>query len=779
MSELKSAKENREDYAKKREEILSLLRNAADYYNAAKGEEAKAEAFEKLAQDLENGEFSIVVVGEFSAGKSTLLNALMGERILPSFTNETTATVNFLRHSEKAENGEAGRVYYYDGRQVPLENATLETIDQFVSTKGDDVAQKVQHLDLYLDSDFLKDGVTLVDSPGLNGVADGHREITEAQILRSHASIFVFNSDHPGSKTDFEFLYDLQKKVKTIIFVLNKVDSIKEDEGETVESVIESLKANYRKQFPEQKEVPEIWPVAAYPALVARNKESMEYHGKKEWSPEEKAGLEKASRMTAFENRLIQFLTCGEKTHNQLLEPVNRVISIASESRSSYESEIKVLEERPDTGEIDNQIVETKELIAGLEARIEEKEKVIFEQTDTILREVREELNTNLIKYQERNLKEIDEFDNVDELMDYLEKFESRFVQKVSSYARDADKSLRRKIISIIGIQYAQITSDLEQQLAGADHVVKLELTDHLEMEKLPEVGLDKMEEKQKQYEEEYKRLNEKANSLGMDYQKSRDIERKKEKLNLKIKDLKESRDIIQTQILPPVEYYTEKETIREERKGVFGAVVQFFAGGKRVERDVRKTDSSEHDKAAQDREAQISDLNKEIDASMKAHDGLEDVNPDMAEYNWMMAKEEASEARKALKEVIDSNTKEIEDKYKRYIRKTKRKLRDYCDAVTDYMDEKLKDELDGCKKNYVQLINVSLESSIRKGIERNQEKLEALQKQLQASEEDRNSRMAELQDKIERINKLLEAAAEQQADLEQAEIATVEYTAL
>ena len=74
----------------------------------------------------------------------------------------------------------------------------------------------------------------------------------------------------PGSKTDFEFLYDLQKKVKTIIFVLNKIDNIKEEEGETVESVIESLKSNYRKQFPDIKTVPEIWPVAAFKALEAR-----------------------------------------------------------------------------------------------------------------------------------------------------------------------------------------------------------------------------------------------------------------------------------------------------------------------------------------------------------------------------------------------------------------------------------------------------------------------------------------------------------------------------
>lgn len=200
---LVTSEESRKAYAERKNQVLDLLLSAKDYY--AKEESAdKAEIFETLYNELLNGEFSIVVVGEFSAGKSTLLNALMGERILPSFTNETTATVNFLRHSEKASNGEAGRVYYNNGDEESLKDATLATIEKFVSTRGDDVAKKVDHLDLYLDSEFLKDGVTLVDSPGLNGVADGHREITEAQILKSHASIFLFNSDHPGSKTDFE-----------------------------------------------------------------------------------------------------------------------------------------------------------------------------------------------------------------------------------------------------------------------------------------------------------------------------------------------------------------------------------------------------------------------------------------------------------------------------------------------------------------------------------------------------------------------------------------------
>lgn len=71
--------------------------------------------------------------------------------------------------------------------------------------------------------------------------------------------------------------------MKSIIFVLNKIDMIKTSEGETVDTVIKKLKETYKKEYPDAQTVPEIWPVAAYPALVARGKEKMDYHGKTEW----------------------------------------------------------------------------------------------------------------------------------------------------------------------------------------------------------------------------------------------------------------------------------------------------------------------------------------------------------------------------------------------------------------------------------------------------------------------------------------------------------------
>lgn len=162
----------KKQYLEKKNAIIDCLASAEKFLSEHDYVH-EAEMITAQRENLENDEFSIAVVGEFSAGKSTFLNALMGEKILPSFTKETTATINFLRHKDKAEGEESGKVFYNDGHQDSIQTADFSTISKYVSTESTtvDVAKTISHLDLYLDSKFLEGNVTLVDTPGLNGIA--------------------------------------------------------------------------------------------------------------------------------------------------------------------------------------------------------------------------------------------------------------------------------------------------------------------------------------------------------------------------------------------------------------------------------------------------------------------------------------------------------------------------------------------------------------------------------------------------------------------------------
>lgn len=761
-----TSEESRKAYAERKNQVLDILLTAKNYY-AEEEKTDKAEVFENLYNDLFNGEFSIVVVGEFSAGKSTLLNALMGERILPSFSNETTATVNFLRHSEKASNGEAGRVYYNNGDEEPLKDATLATIEKFVSTKGNDVAKKVDHLDLYLDSEFLKDGVTLVDSPGLNGVADGHREITEAQILKSHACIFLFNSDHPGSKTDFEFLHDLQSRVKTIIFVLNKIDDIKADEGETPESVIETLKKTYKDKFPEESTVPEIWPVAAYPALVARNPVALEYHDKVNRTVEEKKKLESDSRLVEFENRLMSFLTCGEKTKNQLLAPVERVLSLAQETRNEYKDEIAVLEKATDTNEIDNQIAEVKETIEGIQEKINSSRQEVSSHINEALRDVREELSAQMSRLQNNRIDEIDSFDDLDELIGYITTFENSFKQRVHSIALTQEENLRDKILTEVKMQYTSQAGMIEQSLLNENGEIKLTVTNHLDTsERVFEVGLKEMNEKIKGLEGQLDQLKVEANEAEADYYRQRSLERKRDELKNNIRSLQERKDAIEAQMLPPIERYTEEVHKKEHRNGILGTIGWILFGGKNVTYNKMKEDSVAHDEAKKKQDAASADLRKEIEKNKSEFSKLGEADASLAEMQQIRKLAEVDAMRAQLEAVMKENAEKIDAKYKKEIKKIKRELTEYCDTITDELNMQVKKSLRASEQTYIEIVMDAVEGTLKQSLTEKQSRLEQLEKQLMSSEEDKNLRIEALNKKVNTINELIEKASDMQVEL-------------
>ena len=769
-----TSEESRKAYAERKNQVLELLLTAKDYYSKEERND-RADVFDKLYNDLLNGEFSIVVVGEFSAGKSTLLNALMGKRILPSFSNETTATVNFLRHSEKAANGEAGRVYYNNGDDESLQNATLATIEKYVSTKGEDVAKKIDHLDLYLDSEFLKDGVTLVDSPGLNGVADGHREITETQILKSHASIFLFNSDHPGSKTDFEFLHDLQSRVKTIIFVLNKIDEIKADEGETPESVIETLKKTYKEKFPEESTVPEIWPVAAYPALVARNDSPLEYHDKTNRTAEEKAKLENDSRLVKFEDRLMSFLTCGEKTKNQLLAPIDRVLSLAQETRDEYREEIYLLESATDTSEIDNQIAGIKETIEEIQTQITSTRQDVAVNVNTVLRDVREELSAQMSRLQNNRINEIDSFDDLEDLMGYLTTFEKSFKQRVSSIALTQEENLRDKILAVVKMQYTNQAGLIEQKLINENEEINLVVSNHLDTsERVFEVGLKEMDEKIKTLESQLSELQSEATDAEANYYEQRALERKRDEIKNDIKSLQDRKDTVEAQMLPPIERYTEEVHTKEHRDGILGTIGWLLFGGKNVTNHEMRTNSSAYDEAKKKQDATSASLEGKISQKTAELNSIGEVDSSFAEMQQIRKLAEVDAMRARLENVMKENAEKIDAKYKKEIKKIKRELTEYCDAITDELNNQVKKVLRASEQTYIEIVMDAVEGALKQSLLDKQTRLEQLEKQLLSSEEDRNLRIESLNEKINAINELIGKAVDMQVEIGNIQVDTI-----
>ena len=584
----KNAAEIKQAYLQKKNQVLSLLDQTKRFYEEEHMDD-RANVFSDLHRKLEEGGFSIVVVGEFSTGKSTLLNALMGKKLLPSFTNETTATVNFLRHKDQAPNGEAGIVYYNDGHTVSLPDDNLETIAKYVSTKGNNVAANVQHLDLFMDSDFLKDGVMLVDSPGLNGIAEGHREITEDQIAKSHASIFLFSSDHPGSKTDFEMLNDLLQRVNTIFFVLNKIDVIKESEGESVEDVVENLKENYHAKFPNAR-IPEILPVSAWNALRARDPIS-----RRTLDDTQRKNFEESSRFSAFEARLLRFLTCGEKTKQELTAPVIHVIDIVKKSRDGYEEEKSALETLNDGTEIQGKINSLQDEMSHIKKERTISSSHVKQLVNQGFRETRNELSANIDNYTKTKINDIAGLESLDELNDYVQSFERIYLRKVQGFLRDADQSLRQNIEDIINQEFVQAAESIENNMIGKEMgAVKLSIKNHLDTsERSCDDNTDFMEAREKELKNQLQDLRKETNSLKASSSNYDILAQEEMTLKNRISDLTASKERMQQYQLPTVTGRMETKDVERNRTCLFGKAIDWVLGKKVVQKGVYVQDEA------------------------------------------------------------------------------------------------------------------------------------------------------------------------------------------
>lgn len=185
-----------------------------------------------LAASLEQLEepFLLVVVGEFNAGKSAFINALLGQKALEEGVTPTTARIGVLRHGERVERQAAASGV--DALTAPAE--ILRTL-------------------------------AIVDTPGTNAVRREHEALTRDYVPRADLVLFVTSTDRPFTESERAFLEAIREWGKKVVVVLNKADLLetKEDVARVASYVREQAQRTLGFS-------PEIFPVSARSALRAR-----------------------------------------------------------------------------------------------------------------------------------------------------------------------------------------------------------------------------------------------------------------------------------------------------------------------------------------------------------------------------------------------------------------------------------------------------------------------------------------------------------------------------
>lgn len=286
-----------------------------------------------LGERVRNDSFKVMVTGTFKNGKSALINALLGEDILPSYVLPCTAVINEIKYGsekkailyfkkelpsplpEELAEKAVKHMEKFKGREIPpLEIPYAEIKDYVVIPVGADADQmKLQSpyekVELFYPLEILKNGIEIVDSPGLNEDA-ARTQTTMSYLGKVDAVLYVFNAGAITAADEMRFVEnDLAgNNYEAVVFVINKIDQIDESERDAIYKFAE-------------KKLSKVYPSAQVFGLSAKNALKARKEGDVEKLDD--------SGITKLESYLSDFLT-NERGKAKLAQPAKRLRQILS-----------------------------------------------------------------------------------------------------------------------------------------------------------------------------------------------------------------------------------------------------------------------------------------------------------------------------------------------------------------------------------------------------------------------------------------------------------------
>lgn len=354
---------------------------------------------------LKSHVFSVGIMGEFKRGKSTVINALLGEKIAPADVVPASATLNRVTYGLTPK----ATILYKDGHR---ESVPVDRIADYVTKITEEsaaTAALVEQAMVEYPCQFCKNNVEIIDTPGLN---DDERmdAISEAVIPELDAVVMVLSADSPFSKSEAEFVRNklMTSDVTRMIVLVNRIDTIF-DEDDRIR-VLQSIKEKIIREILDRTEAIhgkdsqpyqdtksklaelQLYPISAIQAL----------HGRIKDKPE----LVNQSGILAFEERLRKLLT-QERGALEIMRVSGVIARLLQEGQSAITLRINALE--MDSEEFLKTKRDAEEEIVTLRnSKVEEKERLrkaggqIKDRMDALVIEKYEELETRLATYVEQ-----------------------------------------------------------------------------------------------------------------------------------------------------------------------------------------------------------------------------------------------------------------------------------------------------------------------------------------------------------------------------------------
>src|SRR5271157_5829958 len=182
------------------------------------GSEWVADDASGLAERVAEGRFYVACIGQFKRGKSTVLNALLGDAVLPAGVVPITAVPTVVRFGRTRR----ARVRFRGGNWLDVRP---EELQQFVSEEHNpENAKGVAGVEVFVPSPLLATGMCFVDTPGLGSVFAGNTAATQAFIPHIDAALVVVGADPPIAGEELVLVEAVARHVHDLIIALNKAD---------------------------------------------------------------------------------------------------------------------------------------------------------------------------------------------------------------------------------------------------------------------------------------------------------------------------------------------------------------------------------------------------------------------------------------------------------------------------------------------------------------------------------------------------------------------------
>lgn len=531
---------------------------------------------------------------------------------------------------------------------------------------------------------------------------------------------------------------------------------IREDEGETVEDVINGLKENYLKVFYNVKVAPKIYAISAGNALQARENGEADSYG-----------------LNEFEANLFEFMSSDKKYIEQLKSPVKQVDSVINSSIQELNENKELLESKTDTEELQQKIIALNDEIEKEKNKDRDAQRSIANKLNIVFKDTTNEIKTEVENYIESSLNNLDDYDTATDLEQYIEGFESSFNRRLRSIIENGKDGLQSSIEDIVSEQYVEQAMTIGDSLGEIEAFGDIKPDERFEIPAdFGEVGLNKMKQERKELEERLLSLRAQSAEAEDNLAVARANERERKELEKKIEDSQKSLERFEDSIIanrPEVQRYVVQDVEEVDREGVFGPLVDGLFGKKNMSVTRDKVDTSERDEYIA-RTNQILERKKGLlDEEIKKLNSKADSNYEVAKAKSRRVDEELENAKLEFDQLLKKQDEKLDIHARRQLNNLKRQFSDYCYNTLDEIVRNAKNNMRDAKKQYSNLIVTLVNANIEQKIQNKKNYLENLESQLESSEEERNVRLAEIKNELEQLNSMLE-----QVDVVKAEIDSI-----